>query len=102
MSRFLVDANLPQTFNLWQSGDFIYANSLGADVSDDFIWDCAKQHSLTILSGDKDFADRMIHSAPPPKVIHFRIGNVRYADFRIFIRAHWERTVFIALTISLF
>ena len=92
---------LPQTFNLWQSDDFIYANSLGTDLSDNFLWDYAKQHSLTILFRDKDFADRIVHSAPPPKIIHFRIGNIRYADFRIFIRTHWERIVFYNLNYKL-
>lgn len=101
MPRFLVDANLPQTFNLWQSDDFIYANSLGSAVSDNFIWDYSKQNSLTILSRDKDFADRMTHSNPPPKVIHFRLGNIRYSDFRAFMKEHWEKIIFYNLNYKL-
>lgn len=101
MPRFLVDANLPQTFSLWQSDDFIYANSLGSDVSDNFLWDYTKQSFLTILSRDKDFADRMIHSNPPPKVIHFRLGNIRYADFRIYIKEHWDKLIFYNLNYKL-
>ncbi len=64
MARYLVDANLPQTFNLWRPDIFLYANSLGTDISDNYIWDYAKKNSLTIISRDKDFADRMVHSEP--------------------------------------
>lgn len=101
MARFLVNANLPQTFNLWQSNDFLYANSLGTDVSDSYLWNYAREHSLTILSRDKDFADRIVHSIPPPKVIHFRLGNLRYADFRLFIKEHWEKIIFYNLNYKL-
>lgn len=101
MARFLVDANLPQTFNLWQSDDFLYANSLGVDVSDSYLWNYAREHSLTILSRDKDFADRIVHSIPPPKVIHFRLGNLRYADFRLFMKEHWKKIVFYNLNYKL-
>jgi predicted nuclease of predicted toxin-antitoxin system len=101
VARYLVDANLPQTFNLWKPDVFLYANSLGEGISDNYIWDYAKQHSLTILSGDKDFADRMIHSVPPPKVIHFKIGNMRFADFRKFVSQHWEKIAFYNLNYKL-
>jgi len=101
VARSLVDANLPQTFNLWQSDDVIYANFLGLDVSDNFIWNYARQNLLTILSRDKDFADRIIHSNPPPKVIHFRPGNIRFPDFRIFIKEHWGKITFYNLVYKL-
>lgn len=102
MARFLVDANLPQTFNLWHLGDFLYANSLGSDVSDSYLGDYAREHSLTILLKNKDFADRIVHADPPPKVIHFRLGNLRYADFRLYMKEHWEKIVFIISIISWF
>lgn len=101
MARFLVDANLPQTFNLWQSDDFLYANTLGGDVSDSYLWDYAREHSLTILSRDKDFADRIVHSNPHLKIIHFRLGNLRYADFRLFMKEHWEKIIFYNLNYKL-
>ena len=100
MGRFLVDANLPQTFNLWQSVDFVYATSLSS-IDDNYIWDYARDLSLTILTRDKDFADRIIHFSPPPKVVHFRIGNMRYAYFRSFISEHWEKIVFYNLNYKL-
>ncbi len=67
MPRFLVDANLPQTFNLWQTDDFVYVVRLGIERDDNSIWDYAKEHSVTILSRDVDLANRSIYSEPPPK-----------------------------------
>ncbi len=43
----------------------------------------------------------MVHSNPPPKVIHFKIGNMRYADFRKFVYQHWEKIAFYSLNYKL-
>jgi predicted nuclease of predicted toxin-antitoxin system len=61
---------------------------------DNLIWSYAKENNLTILSRDKDFADRILHSNPPPRVIHFRLGNMRYPQFRNLMKTMWEKIVF--------
>ncbi len=94
MTKFLVDANLQQTYNLWQGSDFIYSVSLQIDCNDGLIWNYAKQFNLTILSRVKDFADRTLHTNPPPKVIHFRLGNMRFAQFKALIDKEWQRISF--------
>ena len=94
MAKYLVDSNLPQTFNLWQTDDFIYAISIKIDGDDNLIWNYAQENNLTILSRDKDFADRILHSNPPPKVIHFRVGNIRYPHFRRLMNEQWNRIMF--------
>jgi len=94
VSKFLVDSNLPQTYNLWQGTDFIYAVSIKIDGDDNLIWNYARENNLTILSRDKDFADRIIHTNPPPKVIHFRLGNIRFRDLRKLLNSEWERIIF--------
>lgn len=101
MPKFLVDANLPQIFNLWQTDDFVYAVSLEIERDDDVIWEYAKENRLTILTRDVDFANRIIHTNPPPKVIHFRLGNIRFSDFRIFVKDHWEKITFYSLNYKL-
>lgn len=88
MPKHLVDFNLPQTYNPWQGVDFIYAISIKIDGDDNLIWNYAQINNLTILSRDKDFADRMLHANPQPKVIHFRL-------------AMWEKIVFSITIISL-
>lgn len=101
MPLFLVDANLPQTFNLWQTIDFAYATRLNIDRSDAAIWNYAKENRMTILTRDVDFADRIIHVEPPPKVIHFKLGNIRFTDFRTFIIANWDKITFYNLNYKL-
>ena len=101
MPKFIVDSNLPQTFNLWRNEDFTYAVSLKIDGDDNLIWNYAGENDLTILSRDKDFADRMLHSNTPPRVIHFRLGNIRFAQFRELMNNEWERICFFNLNYKL-
>ncbi len=101
MAKYLIDSNLPQTFNLWQNDDFIYAISIKIDGDDNLIWDYAKENNLTILSRDKDFADRILHCNPPPKIIHFRLGNIKYSDFRKLMKEQWKRIAFFNLNYKL-
>lgn len=101
MPKFVVDANLPQTYNLWKGDNFVYAVHLKIDGDDTLIWNYCKKNNLTILSRDKDFADRILLSNPPPKVIHFRLGNILFAQFRELIDQQWERICFFNLNYKL-
>lgn len=101
MPKYIVNSNLPQTFNLWQSDDFINAVSIKIDGDDNLIWNYAKENNLTILSRDKDFADRILHTNPPPKVIHFRLRNIKYAQFRKLMNEQWNRITFFNLNYKL-
>ncbi|MET7254612.1 DUF5615 family PIN-like protein [Dyadobacter fermentans] len=38
----------------------------------------------TIITKDSDFASRILISPPPPRVIHFRTGNMSMKEF-----IHW-------------
>ncbi|MDB5813760.1 MAG: hypothetical protein JWN23_877 [Rhodocyclales bacterium] len=49
----------------------------------------ARENDMVIVSKDADFSDRIMISDPPPRVIHFRTGNMRLAQFREFLMAHW-------------
>ena len=77
MPKYLVDANLPYYFSLWNGKEFIHQVDLGDTWSDEQIWNYAKEHYLTIITKDADFSNRIILSEPPPKVIHLKIGNMK-------------------------
>jgi predicted nuclease of predicted toxin-antitoxin system len=90
MSKFLVDVNLPRTVSLWLDSEFIFVVDIDNKMKDSEIWSYAKSNELTILTKDSDFSNRIIVSDPPPRIIHFKIGNLLLADFKRFIIDHWE------------
>ena len=50
----------------------------------------AKEHNLTIITKDSDFSERIKLSDPPPRVIHFKVGNSNMKEFYRVIHASWE------------
>ena len=89
MSLFLIDANLPRRLDAWQGESFQHVADIDDEWSDSEIWTYARQNALTIVSKDADFSDRIIVSEPPPRVVHFKIGNLRLRDLKAFIEANW-------------
>jgi len=89
MARFLIDANLPYRFSLWQGEGFVHAFDLGDDLPDSEIWRMARDNDWIIVTKDADFSDWVMLSDPPPRVIHFRTGNMRIRDFRVFAEKVW-------------
>ena len=53
MAKYLIDANLPYYFILWNNTDYIHIKDLNDTWSDEQIWDYAKQNNLTIITKDK-------------------------------------------------
>ncbi len=93
MTQFLIDANLPYRFALWQSENYAHVYDIGDDLTDDAIWQYAQLHNLAIVSKDVDFSDRIMLSEPPPRVIHLRIGNMRIRDLFVFLQRVWPQIV---------
>ncbi|MFN0030965.1 MAG: DUF5615 family PIN-like protein [Flavobacteriales bacterium] len=62
-------------------------------ASDTAVWNLAKHQSLTIVSKDSDFTDRMLLSEPPPRVIHLRTGNMSMKEFFNFYSKNWTDIV---------
>jgi predicted nuclease of predicted toxin-antitoxin system len=89
VARYLIDANLPRWFSLWSGGDCEFVHDLGADWSDTEIWEYASANTLTIVSKDADFSDRVLASAAGPKVIHIRVGNLIMADLHHYLSRIW-------------
>ena len=89
MAKYLIDANLPYYFNLWNSADYIHQFDLKPDAADSDIWEFSKLNNLTIVTKDADFSDRIMLSTPPPRVVHVRVGNMKFSDFHRFITEIW-------------
>lgn len=93
MPRFLIDANLPYRFGLWHGPDFVHLHDLGEDWPDQKVWEYAQTSDLVIVTKDSDFAHWVMLSDPSPRVIRFRIGNMRLRDFHAFANTIWPRLV---------
>jgi len=90
MKKYLIDANLPYHFSLWNNEEFIHVFDINDEMTDEEIWDFAKENNLIIVTKDADFSGRILLSNPPPKVIHLKIGNMKMSEFHSFINRNWS------------
>lgn len=89
MPRYLIDANLPYRWDVWQGGDFRHVFDLGDSLPDRAIWEHARDNDLVIVTKDADFSDWIMLAEPPPRVVHFRIGNLRLIEFKRLVERVW-------------
>ena len=87
--KFLINANLLYHFSLWKSSEFCHVFDLDETWTDSDIWEYARKNSLTIVTKDADFSNRILFKEPPPKVIHLRIGNLKMRDFFNVLNKQW-------------
>jgi len=90
--KYLIDANLPYYFSLWNNLDCIHVHDLNETWTDEVIWNYAEENNLTIVTKDSDFSDKIILSEPPPRVIHIRTGNMKLKVFYNFLTKIWDDT----------
>jgi predicted nuclease of predicted toxin-antitoxin system len=86
---FLLDENLPKRVMIAHSLPIHHVESIGASLSDQRIWQYAKDRSLAIVSKDADFSHRIMSDSPPPWVVHLRFGNMRLASFHALLAKVW-------------
>ncbi|MCA9735594.1 DUF5615 family PIN-like protein [candidate division KSB1 bacterium] len=89
MAKYIVDANLPYYFNLWNNDDFIHVFDIKEMMTDEELWDYAKTNQLTIITKDADFSVKTLYVGPP-RVIHLKIGNLKINDLFKFLNDNWE------------
>jgi predicted nuclease of predicted toxin-antitoxin system len=89
VAKYLIDANLPYYFELWNNPYFIHVKDIDDSLSDEQIWDFAKQNDLIIVSKDADFSLKVLIKGPPPKVIHLKFGNLKMSAFHDIISKIW-------------
>jgi predicted nuclease of predicted toxin-antitoxin system len=93
MPRYLIDANLPRWFSLWNSAEYVHQHDIDPAWHDVQIWEYAKQNGLTIVTKDSDFSSRILLLGPPPKVIHIRLGNMDMRGFHEALDGCWAEVL---------
>ncbi|MFN4198238.1 MAG: DUF5615 family PIN-like protein [Flavobacterium sp.] len=58
------------------------------NASDRTIWDFAKTHDYIIITQDSDFNDLNSLYGFPPKIIWFRLGNLKTKEIGDFMKLH--------------
>lgn len=91
LAGYLIDANLPYRFALWQGEEYLHVFDLGDDWTDLEVWRYAERHDLTIVTKDADFSALALAGGPPPRVVHLRIGNLRIRALREFLERVWPQ-----------
>jgi predicted nuclease of predicted toxin-antitoxin system len=91
MRGFLFDENLPCVPSLQTCLPVTHALDLGARPTDSQLWTHAQQNDLVIVTKDADFSQRIVLGAPPPRVIHLRVGNMRRREFAAWLERIWPR-----------
>ena len=90
MAKYLIDANLPYYFSLWNNSDCVHQRDIDDEWTDEEIWGYAKAQNLTIVTRDADFSNLVLLHQPPPKVIHIRIGNVDLKELFSLLSKNWQ------------
>jgi predicted nuclease of predicted toxin-antitoxin system len=90
MAKYLIDANLPCYFSLWNNPDFVFVKDIDDSWTDSQIWDYAKNNQLTIITKDADFSTKVLYFGTPPKVIHIKFGNLKIKEFHEVISKMWN------------
>lgn len=91
MNGFLFDENLPRIISLPTKIPIIHALDIGSRPTDSELWTHAQKNDLVIVSKDADFSQRIIVSAPPPRVVHLRVGNMRRREFVDWLERVWPQ-----------
>lgn len=88
---YLVDINLPKEFSFFQGGNFVFVLDISYSLSDSEIWSLALEKNYVILTRDKDFYYRAMQTKKSPKIVLFRLGNVKNHELTIYFKEHWEQ-----------
>ena len=94
MVVFIIDANLPYYFSLWNTPEFVHVKDINDEWTDEEIWTYAKTNNLTIITKDSDFSNKMMFNDPPPRVIHLRFGNMKMKPFFETITKLWDDIIY--------
>ena len=97
----VIDENLPQTLVPKLGLRAVHATELGERLSDQQLWQHARQQGSVLLTKDADFFDRLSLEGPTPKVIWVRLGNLRRAALESAVLRHWPQVIELLETNSL-
>lgn len=86
---YLVDINLPTEFSFFEQWNFVFVKDISNSLPDSKIWDLALEKDYTILSRDKDFYYRALQTSKSPKIVLFRLGNIKNLQLAHYFQVHW-------------
>ena len=90
MKKYIIDANLPYYFSLWNKENYQHVIDINPNMKDSEIWKYARENDLTIVTKDADFSDLVLLNNPPPRVIHIKLGNMKMKDFHNAVDNIWQ------------
>ena len=93
MSGYLIDENLPAGLASLLGSGCRHAVEIGRQVSDQTLWEYAKNNDLVILTKDADFFEKLVIHGSPPRVVWVRTGNLRRLELEDLLRRQWPRIV---------
>ena len=99
--KYLIDVNLPYYFSFWNNPKYIHQLDIERTAKDSDIWSYASDRGMTILTKDSDFSNRILISSPPPRVIHFRVGNIALKSFHSLVARVWNEATELSETYKL-
>jgi predicted nuclease of predicted toxin-antitoxin system len=90
MAKYLIDANLPRRLKVWSSDECLFVHDINPSWRDHEIRKFGYDRGLTIVTKDADFADFMFVGLPTPRIIHIRLGNMKFAEFEAYLERVWD------------
>lgn len=88
--NLLIDENFPLQLGKGFADNTIHATDIGKGLTDQDLWQAARERESILVTKDADFFDRLLMQGPPPKVIWIRTGNVKRKDLEEHFRFHWK------------
>jgi|GEM_PF-1117709 len=89
---FFVDINLPASFTYFSNSNFLFIKDISDTLPDTEIWEIALKNNYTILTRDKDFYYRSMQTFNnAPKIVLFRLGNVKNKELFFYFENHWAK-----------
>ena len=98
MAEYLIDENLPRDLTIWSSEKFVHVIDIPGGITDSHIWKYPINHNLIILTKDTDFYHRYVSGINSPKVVWFKIGNMKKPEIEGFISLVWSEAEQLLIT----
>jgi predicted nuclease of predicted toxin-antitoxin system len=91
--KFLIDAQLPPALADWlhlRGHDAVHVSAtVGADASDNDVWEQAGREGRILVSKDRDFAHWVASRRAGPRVIWLRLGNATRQHLIAWLEPRW-------------
>ena len=69
----------------------MFVKDISNSLSDSEIWNLALEKNYAVLSRVKDFYYRALQSEKSPKIVLFRLGNIKYNQVTLYFKKHWSQ-----------